>query len=330
MTRVVEVPEGRSPYDRVPDALMADFRAARERFVRGDHAPARAGFERLLVRAPDVMPFGVWWQESEAWLSDPQTLRRRSEERAVLAPGVVSELLAARAQTDSAAAEAWLARAEARDPDCVWVHHARAFLALRDGRIDEARLALERALASDPGHLPARRLEVRILVRDGATEAARMRLSGWLERAASDPRVLPGEVAEARLDAALLALATDDIGRAEHELDLLDPEQVEAWRLAALRACVARERGDVAGARRYVDAARAQAPREILPAVQEALLFDEGGRDPFRARAAWVVVRELAAGSDDLAGAFETLRARVRLERIDRQAAAAERAGAAR
>lgn len=322
ITTAIPVPEGTSRYDRLPKEASADFRVAREHYLSGDLAQARAGFERLLDVAPDVVPLGVWWQECEVALSDADTLRRLCEERATLRPGVGSEILAARAQTDPAAAEAWIARAEARDPDCVWVHHARAFLAARDGRLDEARVALERALAADPGHMPALRLQVRMLVRDGSNDAARLRLVGWVAHAANDPLVLPAELADARLDMALLALAADDADDAEEALDDVDPQFVEPWRYAAARACVARELGDLTAARRYVENARALAPREVLPAVQEALLFEDEGGDPFRARAAWTVVRELASESDDLSSAFETLRARVRLERIDAAAAA--------
>ncbi len=323
MSRVVAVPEGTSAYDRLDDPLRARFLAARAQFLAGDLAQARANFERLLDDAPDTVPFGIWWQECEAALAGVDALKVLSEERAVLRPGVGSELLAARAQPDEIAAEKWLARAEARDPGCAWIHQGRAFFALREGHMDEARLALERALAADPGHLPARRLEVRLLVRDGASEAARMRLAGWIARADDDPRVLPRDLADAQLDFALLSLAAVLVDDAELALGKLDPKFVEPWRLAAAEACVAQERGDLVLARRRVEDARAAAPREILPAVQEALLFDDAAPDPFRARAAWVAVRELAATSDDLLGAFETVRARVRIERIDRDAAAA-------
>lgn len=323
MSRVIAIPEAVSAYDRLDNPLRARFVAAREQFLIGDVAQARANFERLLDEAPETVPFGIWWQECEVALGGVDALRARSEERATLRPNVGSELLAARAQTDDIEAEKWLARAEARDPDCVWIHHARAFLALREGHMDEARLALERALAADPGHLAARRLEVRMLVRDGATEAARMRLAGWIARADDDPRVLPRDLADAQLDFALLSLGAVEVDDAELALGTLDPDRVEPWRLAAAQACVAHERGDYALARRHVDQARASAPREILPAVQEALLFDDAEPDPFRARAAWIAVRELATTSDDLLGAFETLRARVRIERIDRDAAAA-------
>jgi tetratricopeptide (TPR) repeat protein len=324
MTRIVEVPESLSRYDRLPDDCRADFRAARAHFERGDLAQARAGFERLLERQPEVVPVGVWWQECQILLAPPEVLRARSGERAALAPGVAAEVLAARAQADSAAAEPWFARAEARDPECAWIHYGRAHFALREGRLDEARIALERALAADPGHLPARRLETRILARDGAAEAARNRLAGWIERASAEPLVLPRDLAEARLDAVLLSIALQDPGGAEDALEELDARWIEPWRLAATRACLARERGDLVGARGHADAARAQAPREILPAVQEALLFDDQGGDAFRARAAWIAVRELASQGADLATAFETVRARVRLERLDRAAEAAE------
>lgn len=328
ISRVVVVPPDTSVYDVLPIGTEAEFRAARESFLAGDAAQARAGFERLLDASPDVVPFGVWWQESEALLSDPDTLRRRSEDRATLHPSVGGEILAARAQLDPVAAETWIARAEARDPDCVWVHHARAYLAAREGRLDEARVALERALAADPGHLPARRLEVRMLARDGSSDAALAHLAGWVARAAEDPRVLPTDLAEARLDLALLSIGAQEIDDAEDELAALDPQYVDAWRYSAARACVARERGDFAAARRHVEDARALAPREVLPAVQEALLFDDTEPDPFRARAAWTVVRELATQNADLSSAFETLRARVRLERLDAAAEASSEAPA--
>ncbi len=320
-TRVIPVPESTSVYDRVPDGSTTDFRAARAQYAAGDMAQARARFERLIDVWPDVVPFGVWWQECEVALTDPDSLRRRTEERATLHPGVGVEILAARAQSNPEAAEVWIARAEARDPACVWIPYARAFAAAREGEIDAARVQIARALTIDPGHLPTRRLEIDILERDGSSEAARIRLAGWVARAADDPRVLPTDLAGARLDLALLAIGAQDVDSAQEQLEELDARYVQAWRLAATRAVVAHEQGDVAAARKHVDAARALAPREILPAVQEALLFDDDAHDPFRARAAWTVVRELASESDELSSAFETLRARVRLERLDREGA---------
>ncbi len=318
-SRVIPVPESTSRYDRIPDAYAAEFRTARARFLAGDTAQARARFERLLDALPDIVPIGVWWQECEIELSDAETLRLRSEERAALQPGVGAEILAARAQADSIAAETWIARAANRDPNCVWVYYARAFAAARAGSADVARDELNRALTIDPGHLPSRRLEIELLTRDGSSEAARIRLTGWVVRAAEDPRVLPRDLADARLDLALLAIGAQDVDSAADQVDEIDARFVDPWRLAATRAVIAHEEGDIAGARKYIDTARALAPREILPAVQEALLFDDDVNDPFRARAAWNVVRELASESDELSSALETLRARVRLERLDRE-----------
>jgi hypothetical protein len=57
----------------------------------------------------------------------------------------------------------------------------------------------------------------------------------------------------------------------------------------------------------------------LLPAVQAALFHEDFAGEPERARAAWTAVREMAASHDELSAAFETLRARVRLERIERR-----------
>ncbi len=319
--RVVDTPESTSPYDQIPPAAAAEFQAARQRFTQGDVAIARATFERLVETWPDSVVVGIWWQECEAALDDVEELRRRSEEKAQNRPSVASEVLAARAQTDPAGAEVWLARAEARDPGCVWVHYGRAFRAAGESRFEPAREALQRALASDPGHLASRRLEAWILARDGATDEARARLAGWVARAASDPRVLPVQLAEARLDLALLELSSGEPSRAEDQLEELDAALVPAWRFHAARACTRQASGDLEGARADIEAARALAPSELLPAVQDALFHDDFDADPARARAAWTAVREMAASHDDLSAAFETLRARVRLERLERRAA---------
>jgi len=318
--RVVDTPESTSVYDRIPPAAAAEFAAARQRFTQGEVAIARATFERLVETWPDSVVIGIWWQECEAALDDVDELRRRSEEKATNRPSVASEVLAARAQTDPEAAEVWLARAEARDPTCVWVHYARAFRAAGESRYESARQALERALDSDPGHLASRRLEAWILARDGATDEARARLAGWVARAASDWRVFPAQLAEAQLDLALLELSGGEPSRAADQLEELDASLVPAWRFHAARACTRQARGDLEGAREDLEKARALAPSELLPAVQDALFHDDFVADPERARAAWTAVREMAASKDDLAAAFETLRARVRLERLERRA----------
>jgi Tfp pilus assembly protein PilF len=317
------VPEGTSRYDVLPADAADGFRGARARLLAGDAAGARGALLPLVRAHPECVPLGLWWQEAEIAAGDQADLGRASDELAAAAPSAATLVLAARAQADPQTARERLDRAEQLDPDCPWVHYGRAHLAAQQGDWAAARAALDRALAADPGQLFALRLRTWMLARDGAVEDARAELAGWLERAGNDERLPPRMVADARIDLALLDLQRGEVGDAADSLARLDPALVEPWRFHAVRACVRQEQGDLDAALDDVLAARAAAPQELLPAVQEAVLREEFLRDPARAAQAWREARALAAARDDLPAAFETLRSRVRVERLERGAPAA-------
>ena len=87
---------------------------------------------------------------------------------------MVSHVLAARVEDDAIAAERMLDLALELDPLCSWAHYGRAHALLRQDwkadRWSEAQSSLDEALARDPGHLRARRLQAWMHAQEGATE----------------------------------------------------------------------------------------------------------------------------------------------------------------
>jgi tetratricopeptide (TPR) repeat protein len=139
--------------------------------------------------------------------------------------------------------------------------------------------------------------------------------------------VPPALVAGAQLDLALIDLAAGELGDAEDALDAIDPAWIEPWRLHTARAALLHAGGEHERALAEARAARASAPEEVLPVVQEAFLLEDHLGDPAGAALAWARARELAGEREDLAAALEIVRARVRIERLER--AAGERAARA-
>ncbi len=321
--RARDIPDEAERSSSVPATAWSVFLEARAKLLAGDAAGARGLLQPLLADHPDSVAIGRWWQEAEAAAGDEAFLLEHSRELAEAAPSAATCVLAARAEKDPASASAWLDRGERLDPDNPWVHHARAVLAARAGEHVAARRALARALAADPGHRQSLRLEAWFLARDGELEKARALLAGWLGRAADDPRLLPALVEEARLDLALLELQTGEPAEAEDLLAAVDRAHVAPWRFRAARAAVRQATGDTLGALEDARAAREAAPQELLPWVQEALLQEEHLGAPELALPAWQAARALAGARDDLPSTFETLRARVHIERLTGAAAKA-------
>ena len=178
-----------------------------------------------------------------------------------------------------------------------WAHASR-------GRYPEARTALERAFALDPGHLPSIRLDGALQARAGEEGRAVQALESWLERSLSDPTIDPRERATVRLDLAILLTLEDDPAAALKLLEAVEPgappreARVELVRAAAYHALGATEE-----ARRAVRFAREASPDELFALVDEAMLAARRG-DPEGERAAWtqalaIAERERASSPED-------------------------------
>ena len=241
-------------------------------------------------------------------------------------------VLAARLQLDVKVREVWLARALAADPECVWAHYGLASTYAKAKQHALAWASLERALALDPGHPPARRLEAELLARGGDLARAIQAYRVWLEHNADDPRSAPTVVAAARLDLASLLLRANEPEEALAALEPLDgkllpdPTAAGLARVAALDQ-LGRFDEALAEARRLAEAS----PLDPWPRVQEALLQSDRLHDPAGARAAWedVLLRldaraeEVGAGSpegdpaaQELGSLFLRLRASAELARL--------------
>lgn len=241
-------------------------------------------------------------------------------------------VLAARVAPGAQAREAWLGRALAEDPRCVWAHYALAWSHARERRYELARESLERALDLDPGHPPSRRLEAALLARGGELERAVAAYRAWIERYGEDPRPGARATAEARLDLASLLVLANEPEEALATLDDLDPDLLTDPAVAGLARVTALDQLDrteeaLAEARRLAQ----ESPLDPRPRVLEALLLADRLRDPAGARAAWEDVlgrldsaAEGAGGgagtyqaAGDLTQLFLRLEARAALARLD-------------
>lgn len=338
------IPDSTSPYDVLPDAPRAEFDAARREMEAGRLMPAQARLTRLAVEHPDNIEIGVWLQEAEiaAVLGDASTrtasvvpsappradaespagdprldeLRRRYARQAEEHPTAARWVLAARLEPDEIAAKVLLDRAQVIDPRCAWVHYARAWLAARASRWPEVTSEIALAKQMDPGHMPTRWLDAWMLARGGSVEAAIPALEVWLDKARGDLAVDARLVHEAELDLALLAVLDGDPKRAREILSGLNDRDVDARRKWTAIAATDQALGEIRASLEAAQRAEQQAPGEILPVVQQALLYESWLGDPDAAEAAWTRALALARGSSDLGALLERVRARVHAERL--------------
>ncbi|MFT5731677.1 MAG: hypothetical protein ACJAZN_002545 [Planctomycetota bacterium] len=330
-----------SAYSRFSDEARDRFVHARALLDSGRRMEALTELRGLASSDPDNLEIGAWLQDLEGDLlvdgedlfagthslaaeSAPDVLRRVYSTRKDNEPTVTSFVLAARAETDVMSVETLLGKALALDPTCAWAHYGRSHVLLMDrtrpDRWGQAGDALERALLLDPGHLRARRLEAWMRAEEGSRDKAARNLQRWIELTVDDPRVSIEDAVQARIDLALLFLLDGDDGRAERLLQDLEGQEIGRARRLTLLAVARQEAGDELGA---LDAAlRAQGAERgaALPLMQEALLHELFLGDPKTAEARWRAVAELADGTKQIADLVRGLRARVRLERIDRAA----------
>ncbi|MBL8857840.1 MAG: hypothetical protein JNL28_04960 [Planctomycetes bacterium] len=322
----VHIPITHTRFDALEPARLVEFRKARAHFVNHEYAAARDGFAALFAQDPENVIVGIWQQECEfALLPDAPEISARWARRALEQPTVANHVLAARVATDTTARLDHLQAAEALDPRCAWVEYGRAYTAASAGDWPLARESLARAKAADPGHLWTFWLEAWIATRTASLETAASALSGFLARAVDDPRVEPRLVDDARLDLALVWTLSDEPRKARPLIDAVDPNGPDALRRLTALALVEQALGDLKGALDAAGTAERLAPGEILPIVQQALLYEEWLGDDERAEAAWGRALALARSSTRLVSVLERTRAGVRLERF--AAARARKAG---
>jgi predicted Zn-dependent protease len=254
-----------------------------------------------------------------------QRYRRAAEEK----PTVAHLVLAARLESDEPAAVLLLDRAQAIDPRCAWIHYARAWFAARANRWPDVKAEIASAKEADPGHMPTRWLDAWMLSRGGDLHEAIPALEAWLDKARGDTRLDPRMVREAELDLALLSILDGDPKRARDILEQLRDTEVDPGRkwgaLAPTEQALDREREALAAAQR----AEQLDPGEILPVVQQAILYESWLGDADAAEAAWTRALALARSSSDLGALLERVRARVHVERLrgEREKKNAKRSG---
>ena len=328
--------ERSSPYATFSAEELDRFRDARAALEGGDRSGALVLMRALSVSDPENLELACWVQDVESSLlddggapfDDPAVLEEEDPAEALRlayrvppdqAPTVRSLILAARVETDGLAAEALLMKALELDPVCSWAHYGLSHVLLekrsQPDRWSLARESLERALAIEPGHLRARRLEAWMLAEEGSRDEAESMLRRWLEEVEDDPRVAHAERVEARLDLALLLLLRGEDGRAARMLEDLEGEPVGRARRWMLLTVARQEGGDVLGALDATLRAQGAAPGEVLPLVQEALLSEVFLDRPEVANARWQEVADLAGEGASIGDLVEGLRARVRMER---------------
>ena len=332
-------------YGRFEDADREAFTRARASFDEGQRRVALDELRTIAAGNPDNLEVGAWVQDVEmGFLRDgvdlfpdvaslettapEDVLRLEYARRATLEPTVSAFVLAARVETDVLAAETLIGKALELDPTCAWAHYARSHVLLEDrtqsDRWSRARQALERALALDPGHLRARRLEAWMAAQQGSRDLAEPLLGRWIDVADGDPRVSNEDAVNARLDLALLLLMRGEESRALRILDDLEGEPVARARRWMLSAVARQEAGDALGALDASLRAQGATGETTLPLVQEALLYELFLERPDLAERRWEEVARSSEDSSSLADLIQRLRARVRLERSAAREAARE------
>lgn len=277
-----------------------------------------------------------------------EILRKCYLERAQEHPSAANLVLAARLEPDPPAARKLLERAEEFDSECAWAHYARAFLAARSGNWPDAKAGIARAKDADPGHMPTRWLESWMLARAGSVPEAITSFETWLEKARGDLRLDSRLFLEAKLDLALLYVLDGDSKTSRKLLAEFDQRELEkagsdnpgldptdrvraavlgliAGRQLSILASAEEAQGDIQAALSAAKRAEENLPGDLLPVVQQALLYEAWLKDAAAAEAAWTRVLAMARcdprSSADLSTLLERLRARVRLERFQERRA---------
>lgn len=347
-------PLWRVPYGYLPMPDRLEFDRARQQMKAGDWQGAHERLQGLIEEFPDVLDLGFAMQDVQAKLlsqgalpplqglraapsiaglsaQDPAStqkldpasiLRLWYAQRAVDAPSIPSLVLAARVEGDASQALHWLEQALALDPTCAWAHYgyAYALLGQRDQyRWRNSREALARALTLDPSHVLARRMEAWMLAQEGDTGHAAIALERWLIATEFDPRVGHTSRVEVRLDLARIWLMAGRVDPALRELRSMEGESYDRERRLLLLAVALTETGDAEGALSIVRQAGLIPGVGVLPWVQEALLLEHWFEDGNAALVLWKQILEEAGESSDPAVLLQSFRARVVVERSERE-----------
>ena len=292
----------------------------------GDAESAMVILAPLFEAHPDDLDIGVLYQDCDRMLLEAlpaggvgpeEVFRRRWSQRADETPTVAHQVLAARAETDAIAAQVMLDRALALDPGCAWAHYGRAHAKLGQRtryRWREARESLQLALAADPGHVQARRLQAWMMGQEGTPGATAM-LEHWVENTLDDPRVAHATRVEMQLDLATRWILEGRPRPAGLLLESLEGEVHDRARRLTLLAVANHEIGDPVAALDAAVRARETGAANTLPLVHEALLYENAFGDVDMAMERWQRVADRAGETGDLADLLQQLRARVRIER---------------
>jgi Tfp pilus assembly protein PilF len=349
------------PYDELAPEELALLGDARRAFDEARLDDARAVLADLQARAPQNLFAAALRQDVElAWLGQGGTLenvdkdlaastlpasgstavklRRWYRLQALRADATAFDhVLAARVEDDEIAALRLLDRAIALDPQCIWAHFGRAFVAMRQGDVAACRAALDRAIELDASHPRVRRLEATLLEALGHDTQARELLEKWTVAVEHDVRVSDAEVIDANLDLAhadLVTRRTDDALRRLLALDPADPQRRARRELLLADAWAADERWEES--LESLRLARTYQPSSYTAWQSEALVLHHGLGDLEGALEAWRAAAEVAAqqAGVDAAAAVIVQQARVEILRLEREvedaaAAAADAASAA-
>jgi tetratricopeptide (TPR) repeat protein len=229
---------------------------------------------------------------------------------------VTNYVLAARVAATREEAAALLDWAGTLDSACAWVPYGKGWLAARDSEWPAARDEIARAKAADPGHVWTYWLEAWMTTRTGAIAEAAADLEAFLDRARDDPRIHPHILSESQLDLAMLWTLEGEAKDARALIGTIDPNSVGAARRLLALASVDQALEDLAPALAAAEQAEKVAPGQVMPVLQQALLYDDWLNEPEKAGAAWKRVLDMARSSSELSAVLERTRAGVRLERF--------------
>jgi tetratricopeptide (TPR) repeat protein len=286
---------------------------------------------RPLAQDPEHnLELGFWlqdleWERAEGVEGETAALVERYSRRAESDPTPARLILAARLVGGGQALDL-LGEAIELDPDHPWAHYALAQVLLserqRANRWRDARAALARALELDPSHLRARHLEAWILAQEGEAAQASSALEHWLEQTRGDPRVPLALRLEAEVDLALMWIRLGHAVQAEALLSTQDGQGAGRPRRLLALAVAQHEQDDFDEALNTARRAELADPRALLPMVQQALMFEQRGReeDAKLARNRWQQVWDAAADQGGFSGLLQSVRARVHLERSEQEA----------
>jgi len=305
------------------------LRAARTYYDEGKLQAALDILGPLARGAETNLELGFWLQDLEWELAQAQgastaDLIEAYEQSAESEPTPARLILAARLGLETRGGQhalSLLQRALELDPDHPWIHYSLAQVLLgerqRADRWQAARTALARTLELDPSHLRGRHLEAWILAQEGDVARASTALERWLELTRGDPRVSNEVRLEAEVDLALMWVRLGHAAAAEALLSTHAGQRVARTRRLAALAVAQHEQGRIEQALDTARRAELADPGALLPVVQQALLYEQRGRDGDESRAhdRWALVVEAAANQGDLAGLLQSVRARVHLER---------------